>query len=356
MWDEVCPKACPPPPQKWKVSDKYIDAFYYCGLSLVEIANSFGVTHKAVEDALKRFDKEAYMSERAMRKEENNHRRRQKDRERKRMPCARQKDRERKHTPEARQKDRERKHAPEVREKDRERKRLEREEEGLYVEAVRKALRDEAVVVLLRRAARELKTRLPNEQWEKQWVCTRYIPEVPAMQHPCPGQAKEEVELITPGEAAGRAGYEFRLLRGKMVGVPGPTLLQIRPVLEQGDMRAAFQLASKAILEAGFINPLARVEDVENGLARTYAPQELAALRTTLIDSARAMARVTDPPPLPDLPKEEKRKVVSRWLAQSRAAVRESWAGATYGTGKRGKEGGIKSASRGVAMSARTRS
>lgn len=303
--------------------DHYLTGFFYCGMTLVAVAERCGVTPDAVEKALKRYDKEAYTVERSRRKEENGHKRRQKDRVRK--------------------------HTPEAREKDRERKRRERGEANTYVQAVRNVLRDLEVVGLLRRAARELGVD------DGQWACTRYIPFAAVIKHPCPGHAKEDVETITPGEAVGRAGYEFSLLRGMMAGVPGPAVLEIRPALDQGDISMAYQLAHAAVIEAGYVNPLVAPDDIMMGLARVFKPPEVDALRADLIDSARAMARLPDPPPMAELPREEKEKIVKRWLAQARAAERENvWCG-TSGTGKRGKEGGIRDAGKAVMMSARTR-
>ena len=335
MWGKVCQSVCPPP-QKTDMLDQYLAGFFYCGMTFIAVAERWGVTPDAVEKALKRYDLEACLMERSRRKEENRHERQQKDRERK-------------HNSDAQQKDRERKHTPATREKDRERKRCEREEKNTYVAAVRKALQDSEVVALLRLAARE-----PDLAWE-QWLCTRYIPEAKAIQHPCPGPAKESVELITPGEAGGRAEYEFRQIRGGMVGVPGPALLQIRPALEYGDLGKAYQLAREAVLRAGFVNPQASPVEVTEGMTRTYLPREVEALHVDLVESGRALAKIPEPKSLAELNKKEKEEVVKRWMAQARAAERENmWCG-TSGTGKRGKEGGIRDAGRGVIMSAMTR-
>jgi len=321
----VSPKACPP--QKTDMHDPldlYLSGFYLCGMTLAAVAERCSVTPDAVEKALKRYDREAYLMERSRRKEENAQKRRQKDRERKRVA--------------------------EAREKERLRKKKEREEENTYVAAVRKFLQDSGVVALLRRAALEL-----SAAWEQR-ACTRYIPETPSIRHPCPGQARESVELMTPGEAGGRAEYEYRLIRGGMVGVPGPAVLQIRPALDCGKIGLAYQLARDAVLRAGFVNPHARVRDVIKGVTRTYRPGEMEALRVFLVLSAQVMANVPDPPPLMELSRKEKEKYVRRWLADAKAAERKARVekGAA-GTGKRGRGGGMRSVSQGVKISAVTR-
>ncbi|MEW5954873.1 MAG: hypothetical protein AB1815_14370, partial [Bacillota bacterium] len=80
MCVKVCPKACP---QKTDMLDKYLTGYYFCGVTLVAVAEQCFVTADAVEKALKRYDKEAYLLERARRKKENDEERKQKDRERK---------------------------------------------------------------------------------------------------------------------------------------------------------------------------------------------------------------------------------------------------------------------------------
>lgn len=302
--------------------DRYLDGFYLCGLTLVAVAERCSVSPDAVEKALKRYDREAYMVERARRKQENGRRRRQKDQERKRTP--------------------------EARKKDRERKRRERVEERTYVEAVREALRDLEVIDLLRRAAREAGVA------EEQLACARYLPGAASVHHPCPGRAREAAEAMTPSEAGGRAEYEFRLIRGVMVGVPGPAVLLIREALDAGDLCLALRLAREAVLGAGFVNPFASVEDLRDGVTRTYLPEEVETLRESLVSAARAAAPVPEPPALHELTKGEKMKMARRWLAQARAAERDAeriWYGTCGGTGKIGKKGGLRSPERGEAMS-----
>ncbi len=323
MWDEVSLTICPT--QKVNL-DVYLNAYYLCVKTGSEIANQIGVSKVAVIKALKNYDKVAYSMERSRRKEEN--------------ACKR------------RQKDMERKQTAEARQRDRERKRREREESNTYIHAVRKELRDKEIVSLLRRAAREI-----GLFWD-QWVCALYIPEATTIQHPCPGQAKEKADMVTPSEAVGRAEYEFHMLKSGMSGVPGPAVLKIRQALELGDTAQAFQLAREAINMAGYVNPYASVKAIMAGLSRNYSPGEISELRSKFIEYARAMAKVPDPPALADLPREEKEKLVGRWQAQYQASIRD-WRGRLYdkgGTGKRGKEGGLRSSDRGEKMSARTRS
>lgn len=74
MSSNVCP------PQKTNKLDRYLNGFFLCGLKLVTIAKQNNVTPEAVENALKRFDREAYELERSRRKKENKFRRQQKDR------------------------------------------------------------------------------------------------------------------------------------------------------------------------------------------------------------------------------------------------------------------------------------
>lgn len=319
MCGKVCPIGCPP--QKTDMLDRYLCGFYICGMTLETVAELCSVTPDAVEKALKRYDMEAYSLERARRKEENGRRRRQKDRERKRTP--------------------------EAREKDRERKRRKREDERTYVEAVRESLRDLEVIGVLRRAAREAGVA------EEQLACARYLPGAVSVHHPCPGRAREAAEAMTPSEAGGRAEYEFRLIRGVMVGVPGPAVLLIREALDAGDQCLALRLAREEVQGAGFVNPFASVEDMRGGVTRTYLPEEVETLRESLVSDARTVATVPEPPALHELSREEKINVVRRWLAQARAVERDAeriWYG-TCGIGKIGKQGGLRSAERGEAMS-----
>jgi transposase len=307
----VCNGGCPPQKPNPR-SDEYLNLFYYCALSTTEIAARCGVSERAVAKALRQYDPEAYRAERARRKRENAEARRRKDAERKRTP--------------------------EARAKDRERKRRERFLDLPYVAAVARALRDPEVMAVMHRAMREMKAS------REQRTFAMLLPPVPEIPHPVPGIAKDPI-FTTPSEAAGRARFEIRASSGSLFGVPGPAVLYIREALDNFDLRQALHMAKEALLTAGFVHPNATVEYVlEQQQHATIGPNDLS-YYDCLIREAREWAPAPEPPRLDEMTREEKIRVVKRWLAQSKAAERDArlWGiVGTAGTGKKGKGGGLQ--------------
>ncbi|PHJ38050.1 hypothetical protein P378_11960 [Desulforamulus profundi] len=292
-------------PQKWNLLDKYLDGFYFCRLKLVEIADLLGVTHKAIEKALKKFDREAYNFERELRKSQNKIKRK---------------------------------------ENDRVRKQKEREKEPSYHLIAKRILNDQEVLHILRLAIKKLilKEKLKSDKtFNEQIMCLRYIPCFKNIFHPIPQVTSPDVELITQRNIEKIVNYEIRAMRSDLVGVPGPAILEIPGYLSSYDVQSALIYAELAIKTAGYVPTDASVTDVQDGIIKIISPTELKKLRDTYLDESISMAKVPDQPALSDLTYEQKVKRIKSWRSQARAAERDAsiW-NVGGGTGKKGKGGG----------------
>lgn len=298
MWGEVCNEGCP---QKWNLLDKYLDGFYFCRLKLVEIADLLGVTHKAIEKALKKFDREAYNFERELRKSQNKIKRK---------------------------------------ENDRVRKQKEREKEPLYHLVVRRILKDQEVLHILRQALKELIFEKSDKIFNEQIMCLRYIPCLGKIFHPIPQVTSRNVELITPKKVAKIVDYEIRAIRSDLVGVPGPAMLKIPECLNNHDLPSALTYAEIAIRTAGYVPTDASVTDVLDGRIKIINPAELEEFKNVCLDESVPVAKKPDPPALCNMSYKEKVRIARIWLAQNKAAEKAATWSTTGGTGKKGKGGG----------------
>ena len=291
MWGKVRNGACA---QKTKLSDKYLNAFYYCKLKTVDIARSLNVTPQAVEDVLKKFDRDAYNFERELRKKKNKTKRK---------------------------------------EKNKLRMQKEREKKPLYHLVVKRILKDPEVLHILR----QVSGRLNNDE---QVMCCRYIPCLERIFHPVPQVASVNLGTITPSKTTKIVDYEIRAMRSILIGVPGPDILEIPEYLNNRDKQSALKYAESALKTAGYITSDASVADVQDGRIKIISPTELKNLKNMHINESVAMVNVPDPPALCDLSYKEKVRIARIWLAQNKAAEKAAAWNTTGGTGKKGKGGG----------------
>ncbi|WP_073240148.1 hypothetical protein [Desulforamulus putei] len=294
-------EACP---QKTDILDKYINAYFYCRMKLVDIACVLNVSPDAVEKGLKRFDMEAYRKERELRKDQNKIKRK---------------------------------------ENDRVRKQKEREKEPSYHLIAKRILNDQEVLHILRLAIKKLilKEKLKSDKtFNEQIMCLRYIPCFKNIFHPIPQVTSPDVELITQRNIEKIVNYEIRAMRSDLVGVPGPAILEIPGYLSSHDVQSALIYAELAIKTAGYVPTDASVTDVQDGIIKIISPTELKKLRDTYLDESISMAKVPDQPALSDLSYEQKVKRIKSWRSQARAAERDASIWNVGGTGKKGKGGG----------------
>lgn len=298
MWGKVCNEACP---QKTNILDPYLNAFYYCRLKLVEIAKLLNVTPKAVENALKRFDRDSYSYERELRKGQNKIKRK---------------------------------------ENDKVRKQKEREKEPLYHLVVRRILKDQEVLHILRQALKELIFEKSDKIFNEQIMCLRYIPCLGKIFHPIPQVTSRNVELITPKKVAKIVDYEIRAIRSDLVGVPGPAILEMPEYLNSHNIQSALTCAELAIKTAGYVPSDASVADVRDGRIKIINPAKLEEFKNVCLDESVPVAKKPDPPALCNMSYKEKVRIARIWLAQNKAAEKAATWSTTGGTGKKGKGGG----------------
>lgn len=315
MWEKVCPRACPP--QKTNMSDYYINGFYLCGMTLVDVAERCAVSPKAVENALKRFDGEVYLIERTRRKEENRYKRRQKDRERK--------------------------HIPEAREKDRERKHREREKGSSYVLAVKKAMKNQIVNQAIRIAIRQHLEQGKDEHTA--WAATLVAPY--SIPHPEPHTIAGMPDEMTHKMAGRASEYEARADRAGIASVPGNEILELYRLIESGQDNLALikLLATLAVKRAGYINADATLEQVEQMTTRIIEPKEWHEQWIAMKENAIAWAPKEDPLPKDGIPQNWKHPAFKPGYCFS----------SNGGTGKKGKRGGKQDEANSVAFSAVSR-
>lgn len=315
MWGKVCSRGCPP--QKTNMVDHYLEGFYLCGMTLVNVAERYAVTPKAVENALKRFDKEAYLMERARRKEENRQKRQQKDRERKRTP--------------------------EGREKDRERKQQEREKGLSYVIAVKKAMRNQIVNQAMRIAIRNHLQQCGDEHTA--WAATIVAP--PIIPHPEPHTIAGMPDEMTKSMAGKACGYEARADRAGMAGVPGQAIIELYRLIESNEdnLDLIRYFAVRAVEGAGYINVDATLDQVEQITTRLVEPKEWYQQWNTMKEYATDWAPKNDPLPREGIPQSWKHPAFKPGCCFN----------ASGGTGKKGKGGGKQDQASAVAFSAKSR-
>jgi hypothetical protein len=301
MWEKVCPKACP---QKTNMVDHYLDGFYLCGMTLVSVAERCAVSPKAVENALKRFDREVYLRERTRRKEENRHKRR---------------------------------------EKDRERKHREREGGSSYVLAVKKAMRNPIVNQAIRIAIRQHLAQGKDEHTA--WAATLVAPY--SIPHPEPHVIAGMPDEMTHKMAGRASEYESRADRAGLAGVPGHEILELYRLVESGqdDLALINLLATLAVKRAGYINADATLEQLEQSTAKIIEPEEWHEQWIAMKENAVAWAPKEDPLPKDGIPQNWKRPAFRPGYCFS----------ANGGTGKKGKRGGKQDESNSVAFSAVSR-
>lgn len=265
-------------------------------MKLVDIAAIFNVTKFAVEKGLKRFDIEAYNFERELRKSQNKIKRK---------------------------------------ENDRVRKQKEREKKPLYHLVVKRILKDQEVLHILRQVSGKL-----NLNNDEQVMCCRYIPCLERIFHPIPQVASVNLETITPSKTTKIVDYEIRAMRSILVGVPGPDILEIPEYLNSRDKQSALKCAEMALKTAGYITSDASVADVRDGRIKIINPAKLEKFKNVCLDESVPIAKKPDPPALCNLSYKEKVRIARIWLAQNKAAEKAAAWNTTGGTGKKGKGGG----------------